>query len=293
MPKANKEILKRWNHALNQGKAAAVAAIPTFFKEDYVYHQGSSYEYRGLKGCRDMLQEFFDAFSPITVEAGQMRAEGEMVIEKVTIRGTHSGPMKGITPTGRPIELKLVGFARFADGKLAEYWDTYSEAELLSQIGADTRVAAFEGVKNAMTMYGGFFQDVAKEIGMERALALHAKQGEVFGKWMAAALKDKSAEKGLNTVMIAELLKKTLEPWGLIYSPEIQADRVNAKHEQCPMYEGWRGAGLDHATIQSMCQSNVQGINAALQATYPGLSEKVQFRATPEDACVEEFALAR
>jgi hypothetical protein len=46
---------------------------------------------------------------------------------------------------------------------------------------------AFNAAKVMCTMYGGFFKDVAGEVGSEKALALHAKQGEQFGAILAGA----------------------------------------------------------------------------------------------------------
>lgn len=46
---------------------------------------------------------------------------------------------------------------------------------------------AFNAAKVMCTMCGGFFKDVAGEVGSEKALALHAKQGEQFGAILAGA----------------------------------------------------------------------------------------------------------
>lgn len=61
----------------------------------------------------------------------------------------------------------------------------------------------------------------------------------------------------------------------------------------CPFYEGLRAAGLDHATVEAMCQRGVALGYAKLSQAFPGFSGVLRFRAAPGQPCVEEFALER
>jgi predicted ester cyclase len=49
-------------------------------------------------------------------------AEGDRVTIRWTLRGTHTGPLLGRPPTGRPVELKAIVIFRLAAGRLAERW---------------------------------------------------------------------------------------------------------------------------------------------------------------------------
>jgi predicted ester cyclase len=51
------------------------------------------------------------------------------------IRGTHTGPLFGIAPTGRPIEVLEMGAWRFHNGKVAEAWFFADEYALAGQLG--------------------------------------------------------------------------------------------------------------------------------------------------------------
>jgi hypothetical protein len=51
------------------------------------------------------------------------------------IRGTHLGPLYGIAPTGRRIEVLEVGQWRIRDGLIAEAWFFVDELALLRQLG--------------------------------------------------------------------------------------------------------------------------------------------------------------
>jgi hypothetical protein len=48
---------------------------------------------------------------------------------------------------------------------------------------------AFGATKVMSMLLGGFFKDVAKEIGSEKAVALHAQQDEAFGHMLAGIAK--------------------------------------------------------------------------------------------------------
>jgi predicted ester cyclase len=51
------------------------------------------------------------------------------------VRGTHLGPMLGLAPSGRQIEVLEVGQWRIEDGLIAEAWFFVDELALLRQIG--------------------------------------------------------------------------------------------------------------------------------------------------------------
>ena len=56
--------------------------------------------------------------------------EGNLVAHQKTVRGTHTGDLFGMLPTGRTVETHEVGIARFDDGKMVEFWGSFDEARL-------------------------------------------------------------------------------------------------------------------------------------------------------------------
>ncbi|QIB47271.1 ester cyclase [Streptomyces aureoverticillatus] len=61
-------------------------------------------------------------------------AKGDRVWAIWTIRGTHTGPLFGIAPTGKPLNTLELGIWRLTDGKVVEAWffaDEYGLAETL------------------------------------------------------------------------------------------------------------------------------------------------------------------
>ena len=64
-------------------------------------------------------------------------AEGDMVVNRFTITGTHTGAeFMGIPPSGKRIEVKGLGIDRMANGMVAQGWTVLDTHGLLQQLGA-------------------------------------------------------------------------------------------------------------------------------------------------------------
>lgn len=153
---------------------------------------------------------------------------------------------------------------------------------------------AFDAAKAAMTIYGGFFKDVTNEIGLERALALHAKQGEGFAAALSAATKERAGggefDLGAFAAAYCDMAEKG---FGMAGETAGGFGSLRTKWARCPVYEGLSAAGLDHETIGRMCQAMSEVECAALSREYPKLSGRLEYRAAADQPCYEEFALAR
>ena len=67
--------------------------------------------------------------------------EGDMVVTRVTARGTHTGEYRGLTykgipPTGKQVTWTETQIFRIADGKLVEQWSNEDDLGRLQQVGA-------------------------------------------------------------------------------------------------------------------------------------------------------------
>lgn len=76
----------------------------------------------------------------VTVE--DLIAEGDKVAARVTTRGTHTGELMGLPPTGRRVEWSGISMTRHADGRIAEQWGEFDALGLLQQLGADALSAS-------------------------------------------------------------------------------------------------------------------------------------------------------
>lgn len=68
-----------------------------------------------------------------TIEA--MIAEGDKVVIRGTNRGTHSGQVGSVAPTGKKVSWSGVSIVRFVDGKMVEGWHYGDFVPLMQQLG--------------------------------------------------------------------------------------------------------------------------------------------------------------
>jgi predicted ester cyclase len=65
----------------------------------------------------------------------EMIAEGEKVVARVTLTGTHEGELMGIPPTRRRIEVTEIHIYRLADGKAVEHRVGRDDMGAMRQLG--------------------------------------------------------------------------------------------------------------------------------------------------------------
>ena len=81
-------------------------------------------------------QGFYAAFPDLRHAVEDQVAEGNTVVNRLLVRGTHRGEFQGIPPTGRAVEIAAITVQRFADGKLVEMHLLVDTLGLLQQLGA-------------------------------------------------------------------------------------------------------------------------------------------------------------
>ena len=154
-----------------------------------------------------------------------------------------------------------------------------------------TKKDTFDASVNSISMYGAFFNIVAKEVGMEEALKLHAAVGELWGDATGKALKEQLGDKKVNIRAVNKVLKPMMNSFGFELEVEKSPKLLVLHVSKCPMYEGYRMAGLDHKTIEKMCSAMAKAEYDAINKYYPKLEGKVKFRESAGKSCVEEWVI--
>jgi serine phosphatase RsbU (regulator of sigma subunit) len=110
----------------------------------YISHQsdGSTLE-RGPEDVKRFTEEYRSAFPDWRISIDEQIAEGDNVVNRVTLRGTHQRQFRDMAPTGKEIEIKAVTIFRFSEeGKVVETWDFFDQLRLMRQsIAQELRVA--------------------------------------------------------------------------------------------------------------------------------------------------------
>ncbi len=88
-----------------------------------------------VEGFRNFFGAMLRAFPDLRVRIEDMIAEGDLVVTRKLMRGTHRGELWGSTPTGKEVQLEVIDIFRVADGRLKEHWTQLDFVALARQLG--------------------------------------------------------------------------------------------------------------------------------------------------------------
>jgi predicted ester cyclase len=116
---ANKSVARRLvEEVIGQGRFRLLAELAA---DDYVGHFNTG-DHFGLEGLRVEIAGYRAAIPDLTVEIEELLAEGDAVVRRFTMTGTHAAPLMGISPSRQRVALPVIAIDRLAGGQLAESW---------------------------------------------------------------------------------------------------------------------------------------------------------------------------
>jgi steroid delta-isomerase-like uncharacterized protein len=105
--------------------------------DDYVGHiPGAPEPIRGKDGFREFVNTYLTGFPDGTITVDDQIAEGELVATRWTGRGTNTGELMGMPPTGRQVTVSGITYSRIADGRAREAWLSWDTLSMMQQLGA-------------------------------------------------------------------------------------------------------------------------------------------------------------
>ena len=127
---ANKEIVQRFISEVWNAENLRVA--DALVHPDYVI-AGIG---QGAQAVRQNVAAYRTAFPDLIWVIEQLVAEGEWVAARLTLHGTHLGPLAGIAPTGKRVTMQELVFWQVVEGKLRAIWSQGDSLGLRIQLGA-------------------------------------------------------------------------------------------------------------------------------------------------------------
>jgi predicted ester cyclase len=112
---------------------AEAAALTT----DYIAHAPDSIQTMALDGDAwvEFLGTFLEGFPDLHLEVLDSSADEGMVAQRILFTGTHTGPFRGLPPTGRKVRFSGLELNRMVDGRVAEHWFQLDSVTLFEQLG--------------------------------------------------------------------------------------------------------------------------------------------------------------
>lgn len=116
---------------LNAGNFSVVA---DYLAPDVTTHNGLPGQEPGREGFIAALKAFHGAFPDLHANVTHTVAEGEMVVCRFEVTGTHRGTFLGMPGSGRKVHYQEIAIVRMDGGKIAEHWSVADALAILQQL---------------------------------------------------------------------------------------------------------------------------------------------------------------
>jgi steroid delta-isomerase-like uncharacterized protein len=128
----NKDIVRRYQDAYNTANYESLADVVA---ADVRTPNIASGMPPGLEGAIAVHRKTLLGMPDYLTTIEDLIAEGDKVVARVRITGTHTGDFWGVPPTGRQVNLTAIYIVRIADGKIVEHWGEEDGMKVFRQLG--------------------------------------------------------------------------------------------------------------------------------------------------------------
>lgn len=142
----NKEIVRRHLELMNRGDWQQAAAM---FAPNVRHHLGNWQEgderiVQGQKVLTDNLEDIFRTFPDWKMEIVDIAAEGQSVIVRCKVSGTHGGMgekrvnggfLARVEPTGKHFIVQHMHWYKLSDGKIVDHYASRDDLGMTQQLG--------------------------------------------------------------------------------------------------------------------------------------------------------------
>ena len=125
-------VSRIYEEVFNMGK---LEQVDTLIAAEYIDHNpiglgGKS----GIEGFKQTVRALRFAFPDLRFAVEQIIVNGDQVMTRTTMQGTHKNSFLGIDPTNKKVTVSGFDIFRIADGVVAERWGTLDGLTLMQQM---------------------------------------------------------------------------------------------------------------------------------------------------------------
>jgi steroid delta-isomerase-like uncharacterized protein len=133
----NKALLKRLFDEINNGNFENFGEV---YASDYtVYIPSNNPKPMSLEEAMEYMKPVFEAFPDMNWNIQDIIANGDKVIVRSIVTGTHKGDMQGIPATGIKVNVGCIVIYRLQDGKIVEEWAEEDNLGMMMQLGMELK----------------------------------------------------------------------------------------------------------------------------------------------------------
>lgn len=158
------------------------------------------------------------------------------------------------------------------------------------------REEVYQATKKVFGLYGAFFDLVAREMGMEKAIALHIEAHERLGITAGKLIQEKLGKGKPDLQRLGNILQESNLGIGIESEMTgVTPTSIVFRNLRCPLYDGYRMGGLDDKKAETLCQRGAPAkLGSTLRLLNPDTKYHLQsYRTKPDEPCEEVIGLAQ
>ena len=133
----NKAISRRFTDGMNTNNAENISrTIEELVEPDAVIRTPLPLDVSGAQALKEVFMRLHRAYPDLHVSIEDLIAEGDRVVSRNVVTGTHRGEYMGIPPTGKSVTYNEIFIFRFVNGQIAETWGVVDVLSQLRQLDA-------------------------------------------------------------------------------------------------------------------------------------------------------------
>jgi steroid delta-isomerase-like uncharacterized protein len=141
MTESAKSVVQKLVDAMGRGDVEGAAAMVA---EDLVNHAAIP-QAQGRAGFRTIGKKLTTAFPDMKQRVDDMLVDGEKVVVRLTLSGTHTGPLEFVNwplpATGKSFTTTHIHIFRVAGDRIVEHWAERDDLGMMRQLGALQRAS--------------------------------------------------------------------------------------------------------------------------------------------------------
>jgi len=132
----NKAAFQRFHEAANTGDVEFLAkTIDEVVAPTAVIRTPLPIDATGPELLKQVWAMLLRVYPDLHLTVDDVIAEGDKVVARNTVTGTHQGEFMGVGPTGKSVTYNEIFIFRFADGRVVETWGVVDVYAQMKQIG--------------------------------------------------------------------------------------------------------------------------------------------------------------
>jgi steroid delta-isomerase-like uncharacterized protein len=133
---ANKALFMRFHDAANTGDIDVISkTIDELVAPDAVIRTPLPIDATGAEALKQIWAMLLRIYPDIHLTVEDLLAEGDKVVGRTTVTGTHQGEFMGVPPTGKSVTYNEMFMFRIVAGRVVETWGVVDVYAQMKQIG--------------------------------------------------------------------------------------------------------------------------------------------------------------